>query len=208
MKIDRSWFEETFNVSRETISRLEILTALLEKWNPKINLVAKSTLEHAWHRHIVDSAQIWLYRDHEALRWLDIGSGAGFPGLVISAIAAENAPDMDITLVESDQRKCIFMQTASREMGICPNIVTERVENLAPHNADILSARALTSLDGLLAFAETHRNADGICLFPKGQNADSELTSVSASWHISAEQFPSMTDSSAVILRIGEMKRV
>ncbi len=198
---------DQLNVSRETIARLESLRDLLVKWNPRINLVAKSTIEDAWQRHIVDSAQIWPLADSQAQRWLDIGSGAGFPGLVIAAIAAEKAPHMQIALVESDQRKGVFLQTAAREMGISPTILSERIESLAPQNADILSARALAPLEKLLEFAEQHRNPNGICLFMKGANADSELTSAAASWHISAEKFPSMTDSNAVILRIGEMKR-
>ena len=196
------------NVSRETSSKLETLQELLVKWNSKINLVAKSTIQDAWQRHIVDSAQIWQLANPEAQHWMDIGAGAGFPGLVIAAIAAEKAPSMKITLVESDQRKCIFMQTAAREMGIKPIILTERIESLPPQNADILSARALAPLEKLLEFAETHRNPNGICLFLKGEKVDSELTSAARSWHISPEKFPSMTDSNAVILRIGEMKRV
>ncbi len=198
---------DQLNVSRETFARLETLRDLLVKWNPRINLVAKSTIEDAWQRHIVDSAQIWPLANPQAQRWLDIGSGAGFPGLVVAAVAAEKAPQMQVTLVESDQRKCVFLQTAAREMGVTPRIESARIESLPPQNADILSARALAPLENLLEFAERHRNHNGICLFLKGQNADSELTSVASSWHISAEKFPSMTDSNAVILRIGEMKR-
>lgn len=201
-------FEKDFDVSRETISRLEILISLLIKWNPKINLVAKSTIDTAWHRHIVDSAQIWQLIDPNAQHWLDIGAGAGFPGLIIAAIAAEKAPKMQITLVESDQRKCVFMQTAAREMRISPTILSERIESLPPQNAEILSARALAPLEKLLEFADTHRKPDGTCLFLKGQTVDSELTSSAVSWHISADKIPSMTDSNAVILRIGEIKRV
>ena len=204
----RSQFQQDFNVSRETIDRLEVLYTLLLKWNQRINLVAKSTIDDAWQRHVVDSAQIWQLANIQAQRWLDIGSGAGFPGLIIAAIAAEKTPEMHVTLVESDQRKCVFMQTAAREMGITVEIFAERIESLRPQNADIISARALAPLPNLLDFAEIHRNPNGICLFSKGANADSELTSTAASWHISVEKFPSMTDSQAVILRIGEINRV
>lgn len=204
----KAQFQNDFDVSRETISRLEIFYDLLIKWNARINLVAKSTLADGWQRHMVDSAQIWRLMNIPTQHWLDIGAGAGFPGLVIAAIAAEKAPNMRITLVESDQRKCIFMQTAAREMGLAPEILADRIESLPQQNADIISARALASLENLLKLADKHRNTNGICLFPKGMNADSELTSAAVSWHISTEKFPSMTDSNAVILRIGEIKRV
>ncbi|MBL4874214.1 MAG: 16S rRNA (guanine(527)-N(7))-methyltransferase RsmG [Rhodobacteraceae bacterium] len=201
-------FAEIFDVSRETMGRLEAYAALLIKWNPKINLVAKSTITDVWHRHMADSAQLWALTPADVSTWVDIGSGAGFPGLVIGAIAAEKSPDMKITLVESDRRKSIFLQTAARKMGIAVEVITKRIEQLEPQNADILSARALSSLPQLLEFAEKHRNENGICLFPKGARVDSELTEASSCWHMAYETIPSMTDRDAVILRIGEFKRV
>ena len=207
-EISQDNFAETFDVSRETMSRLEAYAALLVKWNPKINLVAKSTVSSVWHRHMADSAQLWALAPKSAKTWLDIGSGAGFPGLVIAAIAVEKAPDLVVTLVESDRRKSIFLQSAAREMGIKVQVVTKRIELLEAQNTDILSARALSSLTQLLEFAEKHRNKNGTCLFPKGVRVDSELTDASSCWHMAYETFPSMTDSDAVILRIGEFKRV
>ncbi len=201
-------FAEVFDVSRETMERLEAYAALLIKWNPKINLVAKSTVSDVWHRHMADSAQLWPLAPEGAKTWMDIGSGAGFPGLVIGAIAAEKAPELKVTLVESDRRKSVFLQSAAREMGILVEVVTQRIEQLEPQGADILSARALSSLTQLLEFAEQHRNPTGTCLFPKGARVDSELTEASSCWHMACETFPSMTDPDAVILRIGEFKRV
>ena len=201
-------FAKMFDVSRETMERLQAYSELLIKWNPKINLVARSTIPDVWHRHIADSAQLWTLAPKHATTWLDIGSGAGFPGLVIGAIAAEKAPDLRITLVESDRRKSVFLKTAAREMGITVEVITKRIELLESQHADILSARALSSLSQLLDFAEKHRNADGVCLFPKGARANSELTEASSCWHMAYETFPSMTDPDAVILRIGEFARV
>lgn len=206
--VSRANFAETFDVSRETIDRLQAYAALLVKWNPKINLVAKSTIPDVWHRHMADSAQLWALAPKGAKTWMDIGSGAGFPGLVIAAIAAEKAPDLAVTLVESDRRKSVFLQSAAREMGITVEVITKRIELLEPQNADIISARALSSLTQLLEFAEKHRKPSGICLFPKGARVDSELTEASSCWHMAYETFPSMTDPDAVILRIGEFKRV
>lgn len=208
MRVSQANFAEIFDVSRETMGRLEAYAALLVKWNPKINLVAKSTIPDVWHRHMADSAQLWATAPRGAKTWMDIGSGAGFPGLVIGAIAAEKAPDLKVTLVESDRRKSIFLKSAAREMGIAVEVITKRIELLEPQCADILSARALSSLTQLLEFAEKHRKPDGICLFPKGARVDSELTEASSCWHMAYETFPSMTDPDAVILRIGEFKRV
>lgn len=207
MEITQSNFAEVFDVSRETMDRLVIYAGLLGKWNPKINLVANSTLANIWHRHMADSAQIWALAPEGARTWLDIGSGAGFPGLVIAAIAAEKAPELVVTLVESDRRKSVFLQTVAREMGVTAKVITKRIEALEPQKADILSARALAPLTQLFEFAEKHRKTDGICLFPKGARVNSELTEASSCWHMSYETFPSVTDQDAVILRIGEFKR-
>ena len=198
----------TPDVSRETIDRLKVYEGLLRKWNPKINLVSKSTLSDAWVRHFMDSAQIWYMAENNPQHWLDIGAGAGFPGLVIAAIAAEKSPEMRVTLVESDQRKSVFLRTVAREMGVNVDVITNRIEAIPPLNADVLSARALASLSDLLEFAEKHRKPDGICLFPKGASVDSELTRAAKTWHISYETLPSTTDSNAVVLRIGEFHRV
>lgn len=142
MEFAQSNFAEYFDVSRETMDRLGAYASLLEKWNPKINLVSSSTLANTWHRHLADSAQLWALAPEGAKSWMDIGSGAGFPGLVIAAIAAEKLPDLAVTLVESDRRKSVFLKTVAREMGVTVNVITERIEMLEPQNADILSARA------------------------------------------------------------------
>lgn len=201
-------FRTHFDVSRETIERLQIYNSLLSKWNPKINLVAKSTIDDVWHRHFADSAQLWPLADNPKGSWLDIGSGAGFPGLVIAAIAAEKSPSLKVSMIESDVRKSVFLQTVAREMGIESEIITKRIEDVSSRSANIISARALASVDKLLGFAEKHLAKDGICLFPKGANVDSELTEAASSWHIEYDKFPSITDSQAVILRIGEFHRV
>lgn len=207
MEFTQSNFAEYFDVSRETMDKLGVYASLLEKWNPKINLVSSSTLANTWHRHLADSAQLWALAPEGVRSWMDIGSGAGFPGLVIAAIAAEKSADLVVTLVESDRRKSVFLKTVAREMGVSVNVITERIEFLEPQHADILSARALASLTQLLEFAEKHRKTVGICLFPKGMRVDSELTEASTCWHMSYETFPSVTEQDAVILRIGEFKR-
>jgi len=201
-------FKSLLNVSRETIDTVKIYESLLRKWNPAINLVSKSTLDDIWSRHFLDSAQIWQLRPPEATTWLDLGSGGGFPGLVISVLAKEQAPDLKVTLVESDIRKATFLQNASREMGVSPDIFTQRVENLHSQAADVISARALAPLPKLLSYADRHTKNGTICLFSKGENYESELTEAQKSWTFNFQKTPSITSSGGIILRIGDIGRV
>ena len=135
------------NVSRETKARLEIYAELLRKWNPKINLVSKGTIDDLWSRHIIDSAQIYALACHPIEHWIDLGSGGGFPGLVIAIMAADRGSPGKTTLVESDARKCAFLRTVIRETGANATVMNERIEVLPSLEADILSARALGSLE-------------------------------------------------------------
>ena len=130
-----------YGVSRETRERLEVLAALLAKWNPKINLVAKGTVEAVWTRHIADSAQIYGLAPPEARSWIDLGSGGGFPGLVIGAMAAEKNPGLDLALVESDVRKCAFLSTAAGEMGLKIRVLPRRIEAVSIGRASLKKPR-------------------------------------------------------------------
>ncbi|MDF2231185.1 16S rRNA (guanine(527)-N(7))-methyltransferase RsmG [Albimonas sp. CAU 1670] len=196
-----------YGVSRETRERLEVLAALLAKWNPKINLVARGTVEKVWTRHIADSAQLYALAPQDARTWVDLGSGGGFPGLVIGAMAAEKNPGLQLSLVESDVRKCAFLSTAAGEMGLKIKVATKRIEALEPGPRDVVSARALASLTRLLDFAEPLVGPGTICLFPKGAGAAEELTEAAAAWHIRHRAHPSRTDPDAVILEIQEFSR-
>lgn len=199
---------EHLSVSRETSERLELLCALVAKWTPKINLVARSTVDDIWSRHILDSAQIWQYRPDAPRRWADLGSGGGFPGLVIAAFAAQDAPDMVMSLIESDTRKTVFLQTAAREMGLPTQVIRSRIEAVDLPPQDVISARALASLDKLLALAAPLRAPGAVCFFAKGAGVESELTDARASWHIEVRRRPSLADSAGCILEIPEFSRV
>ena len=203
-----SAFQQRFDVSRETLERLKTYESLLKKWNPAINLVSRGTLPHIWARHFTDSAQLWPLRPESPSLWLDLGSGGGFPGLVIAVLGAEQAPEMRVGLVESDARKASFLAQASREMGISAEIHVERAENLTPQGADVLSARALAPLDRLLGYAQRHLSPTGICLLPKGKNSAGELTRARKYWTFEANETPSVTDSGGKILKIGGLGRV
>jgi 16S rRNA (guanine527-N7)-methyltransferase len=199
-------FARSFDVSRETCERLEAYIALLTQWNLRINLVARGSIDSAWMRHLADSAQLFDLAPDEALSWIDLGSGAGLPGLPIAAIAAEKTPGLHVTLVESDTRKAAFMEAAAQEMRLHVTIVPQRIETLAPRTYDVVSARALAPLARLCALAQGLSGPGTIFLFPKGARVDSELTAATTGWHIRAEKIASRTDPAATILRIQELE--
>jgi 16S rRNA (guanine527-N7)-methyltransferase len=198
---------EQLNVSRETSERLHAYVELLEKWNAKINLVSKSSMAQVWTRHIWDSAQLLEVAPY-APHWVDLGSGGVFPGLVIACLAAETAPEMKMTLIESDQRKAQFLRTVVRETGVRAKVIIGRIEGAAPQEADILSARALCDLTGLLGFAERHLGQGGTALFPKGVNWKKEVNDALTTWSFEHGQIKSKTESGAVILKIRGVTRV
>ena len=194
------------NVSRETSVRLAGFAALLEKWNPRINLVSRNSMADLWTRHIVDSVQVFRCvtpRGH----WVDLGSGGGFPGLIVAILAVDAAPDLRVTLIESDQRKAAFLRAAARETGASCKVISERIEAVEPQQADILSARALADLDKLLAFSERHLKPTGVALFPKGVTWKKEVEAVRQNWKFRAEEITSITDPEAVILKIEGVSR-
>ncbi len=199
-------FSREFDVSRETCQRLEAYIALLTRWNARINLVAAATIETAWTRHIADSAQLFDLAPESVSSWLDLGSGAGLPGLPVAALAAEKAPDLHVTLVESDTRKTAFLATAAREMGLDVTVEPHRIEALTPRPYDVVSARALAPLGRLCALAHRFSGRGTVFLFPKGARVDSELTAATAGWHIRAERIASRTDPEATVLRIMELE--
>ena len=194
------------NVSRETFSKLEAFADLVRKWNPKINLVSKNSLDDLWQRHILDSVQVFELAEGEG-HWVDLGSGGGFPGIVV-AILNQEAQTFQVTMVESDQRKCAFLRTAIRELSLTALVKTERIEQLDGLEADILSARALADLTQLLDFTELHLNPDGIVLFPKGQNWQSEDSDAKKVWTYALEAIESKTNPAAAIMKIKDIARV
>lgn len=194
-------------VSRETHRKLEIFVEMLAKWNRSINLVAKSTLDDVWRRHIEDSLQIAALESYSG-QWLDLGSGGGLPGLVIAAAKAETYPASHITLVESDQRKCAFIAAAADAMQLDVSIQCRRIEESPTQTYDVISARALASLPKLLELALPYRHEKTVCIFPKGARAEAEMNLALGEWNIDYEAMQSLTDPSATIFRIQEYSRV
>ncbi len=188
-------------VSRETRTRLEVLVETLERWQKAINLVGKTTLEGVWKRHIIDSAQVVRLIPSEARTLADLGSGGGFPGLVIAAMR----PDLQITMIESDARKAAFLGEAGRKMGLekPPKLVIKRIEVAPPTQAEVVTARALAPLGQLLEWSDRHRLDTAICLFHKGKEWQAEVDEAKKRWDFAPEAIASVTDRDAVILRIG-----
>jgi|TARA_B110000902_G_scaffold257860_1_gene326655 16S rRNA (guanine527-N7)-methyltransferase len=195
------------DVSRETFERLGSYVALIEKWNPRINLVSKASLVNLWDRHIWDSAQIFDLEAKEGL-WADFGSGGGMPAIILAIFAKEMRSNTTFHLVESDQRKCAFLRTVVRELGLSAIVSAERIEELAPLNADVICARALTDLNGLLAFVERHSADGGIAIFPKGETWQKEIDQAQEFWSFEHEVIKSQTNSDAAILKIKDIARV
>lgn len=198
--------ERRFNVSRETVEKLKVYAGLLKKWNPKINLVSPASLKDLENRHIMDSLQLWSLRG-SARSWVDLGSGGGFPGMVIAlANAAENA-GLDVTLVESDARKSAFLRTVSRETSSKVDVVNARIEEADIGPADVVSARALAALPQLLDFTHGLLASGGYALYLKGRTCDEEIESAQRVWQFDFEKIASATDPQGVILKVWNIKR-
>ncbi len=188
-------------VSRETLERLKIYHGLLLKWQRTVNLVAPASLDYAWERHFVDSAQLFSMLPEGATRWLDLGSGGGFPGLVIVAMGAENEPNIEVTLVESDIRKCGFLREVARAMGVRVHILSRRIGDIPQQSADVISARALSGLSALIEHAKPHLTTNTRLLFPKGGAWREEVETLPAHWQMICDPVPSVTHPDAVILK-------
>lgn len=200
---DRHHFQRETDVSRETLEQLDTYAALLEKWNPRINLVSRATLRDLWHRHFLDSAQLADLIPSGPTIWADIGSGGGFPGLIVALIR----PDTEMTLVESDQRKAAFLNTVIRATNAPAKVISRRIEDAAPLNADVISARALAPLKDLLSLAHQHLKPTGTAIFPKGATHAAETKEALEQWTYRCETTPSKTDPDAVLLKIAEIQR-
>jgi len=190
-------FAAKANVSRETLGRFEAYADLLKRWQKKINLISDSTQEALWQRHFLDSTQLFALAPPGTKAWLDLGSGAGFPGLVLSILGV---PEMH--LVESDSRKAAFLAEAARVTGAKPTIHNRRLEALDPWPVDVITARAFAPLPRLLGLAKAFIAPQTTLLLLKGQDVEAELTDASKSWNMNIERFSSQSDPRGVVLRL------
>ncbi len=194
-------FVRSLGVSRETEERLRHYARLLERWTQKVNLVAPTTVDTLWTRHILDSAQLFALAPGKPRLWLDLGAGGGLPGLVCAILAADISPATGFVLVESDRRKCVFLATCLRELALTATILPERIEHLPGQNADVISARALAPLSQLISLAAPHAADGAVCLLPKGARYAEEIGAARHHWRFTVEVHPSITDAAARILR-------
>jgi len=196
------------NVSRETIDILKEYVKLLKKWNNSINLVSRNSVSNIWSRHILDSAQLGDYLKLDIKNWVDLGSGAGFPGLVIAILARDKFSGMQIMLIESDKRKCVFLGEVARVLDLNVKIISDRIENCSYLNADIISARALAPMKKLLAYFDLHGKKDCKGLFLKGKNIKSELDECVRFTKFEIKTKFSLIDSSGVVVEVKKKELV
>jgi len=195
-------FARVFPVSRETLARLEAYAALLTLWSARINLVGRTTIADLWRRHILDSAQLYPLVPDTARSLIDLGSGAGLPGLVLAILGLPG-----VELIEADSRKSAFLREAARVTGTEVTIRPCRIQAVPPNRADVVTARACAPLDELLEFAERFIAPQTLCLFLKGDRFGRELTDARKRWTMCASVEPSLSDRRGVILRLQQVTR-
>jgi 16S rRNA (guanine527-N7)-methyltransferase len=196
-------FQRETGVSRETIERLTVYLETLVKWNERINLVGRGSLVDPWRRHMLDSAQLLEYLPQSESGIADFGTGAGFPGLVLALMGAKN-----VVLLDSDSRKCVFLQEVARLTGARIEIRNARLEALAPWPLAAVTARAVAPLERLIPLIQGFIELGAVALLPKGREWQQELTRIRAQWEIRAEVFPSKSDGGGRVLRISEVLSV
>lgn len=190
-----------FGIDAEVAERLDRFAAQLVKWQKAINLVSAKTLPQLWERHILDSLQLVPLVPEGARTIVDVGSGAGFPGLILALLNR-----WDVHLVESDIRKSVFLRDSARLCGVAVTVHATRIESLDAPQADVITARALAPVAELLRLTAGLRQIGTIHLFPKGRGAEAELTEAEKTWTLAVDRIRSLTDPDAVILKIGEVQ--
>ena len=188
---------ELLDVSRETSDKFQHYLTSLEKWQRRINLVSNSTLANAWQRHILDSGQLAAYYPPQTRQILDVGSGAGFPGIVLAIMGG-----VTVDLVESDQRKAVFLSTVIRELRLPAKVHNQRIETMPNFRPDVITARALAPVRKLLNLIETQMSPVSVCLFLKGASVEDELTDLQSYSTMVATTHPSLSGSTGVVLEL------
>jgi 16S rRNA (guanine527-N7)-methyltransferase len=208
MSIDeqlRSLSDLVPDVSRETVQDLRQLSAELLRWNAKINLIGPATERDVWNRHILDSAQLLALKP-SALHWLDLGSGGGFPGLVVAAMLKQRV-DGHVDLVESNRKKAGFLQTMTGTLALPAHVHAKRIEDVAVDRVEVVTARALAPLPLLLTLAQPWLSTGATGLFHKGRDYAQEIEESARSWSFDLLEHRSAVDPASVILQITNLRR-
>ena len=194
-------FAEEFSISRETLSRVKCYVDLLAQWQDKMNLIGPNTLPHVWSRHILDSAQLLnclpAHVSRETTTWVDLGTGAGLPGVVLALLGVKK-----VHLVDSSAKRCAFLRNVVRKLELPAEVHCSRIEDLESIPADYVTSRALAATSKLVTYAQPFLKETGEILLLKGQDVEDELTQTAISRNMSIERYPSRTDPRGVILRI------
>lgn len=193
------------NVSRETLARLALYAETLKDWNARFNLVSPASLSDVWSRHIWDSAQLVAFIPENAHTLADLGSGAGFPGLVLALLLEGRTK---VTLFEATRKKCDFLAAAAGGMGVTVEIVNERIEQFAPRPFHIITSRACAPLPKLLGYASRCMGPKSRCLFQKGENWRAEVEEAEKNWRMQLATHPSQTHNNGIILEITHVKPI
>ncbi len=189
-------------VSRETLERLEAYAGVLAAWSARLNLVGRSTLGDPWRRHFLDSAQLLPLLPSGVRSLVDMGSGAGFPGLVLAILGVP-----EVELIEADRRKATFLREVAQIADVGVTVRACRIEAVASHPADVVTARACAPLDRLLPLAERFIGPRTTCLFLKGARAEEELTIAGKAWTMSVSRHSSRSDPDGTILSLQQVVR-
>ena len=195
-------FAAATGVSRETLARLTAYVGLLTDWNERHNLVSRASLNEVWQRHMLDSAQLAPLIPPEAKTLADLGSGAGFPGLILAILLQGRET---VTLFEATRKKADFLRAAADRLGLAVAVRNERIEEAGRAVFDVLTARACAPLPELLEYAQHFAGPRTVCLFLKGQNVGVELTGAGKSWRMKVREHPSITHPFGVVLEIREL---
>jgi 16S rRNA (guanine527-N7)-methyltransferase len=199
-------FAARSGVSRETLSRLKAYLDLLQDWNARHNLVSDASLRDSWRRHFWDSAQLLPLIPDTAKSLVDLGSGAGFPGLVLAELMRDR-PGMRTVLYEATGKKARFLEAIAARLALPVEIRNARIESARPEPFDVITARALAPLPALFPYAQRFWGARSLALLLKSQNVGSELTEARKSWRMRVDQHPSQSDPSGLILEVRELRR-
>lgn len=201
-------FAADTGVSRETLDRLRLYVDTLMKWQKRINLIGPSTVAEVWRRHVLDSAQVLPEIDPNVRVVTDLGSGGGFPGVVLALCLPDHCgPEVRVHMIESNQKKASFLNHVLRETGASAKVHCDRIEALVPWPSDVVTARACASIDKLLAYSEAFRTHKSVCLFLKGRDAVKELTEASECWTYRRRTIKSRSDPSGHIVVLTNVAR-
>lgn len=201
-------FCKKYNVSRETFLKLEMFVTMLEEWQTRLNLVSKNSLPQVWERHIADSAQLFKFMPEKASLVYDLGTGAGFPGMVLAIMAQEKRPQTKFVLIESIAKKTVYLNDVKRKLGLTNvTVINDRSENLRMKPADVVTARAVSALDKLLNMVYPLCSPETRLILPKGKSFPDELKAAQTKWNFQMTVEKNELTEDGVILLLRNLRR-